>query len=131
MVHSLFSYFNFVLISHYHFVDVLSYQFSTISATNINLFCSPSFFSFYAAIPKSLGQGIQKGLIGLGAGSATAGCLGAGIGQGFSAGKACEAIGRNPEAMDKVRTIMIIGAAIAESGAIYSLLVAIILLFVF
>ena len=74
---------------------------------------------------------IKTGLIGMGAGMATTGCLGAGIGQGFSAGKAAEAIGRNPEALSKIRTIMIIGAAIAESGAIYSLLVAIILLFVY
>ena len=70
-------------------------------------------------------------MIGVGAGLSTTGMLGAGIGQGFSAGKAAEAIGRNPESVNQVRTIMIIGAAIAESGAIYSLLVAIILLFVF
>lgn len=74
---------------------------------------------------------IRIGLVGMGAGMATTGCLGAGIGQGFAAGKAAEAIGRNPESASKVRTIMIIGAAIAESGAIYSLLVAIILLFVY
>lgn len=73
----------------------------------------------------------DRGLIAMGAGMATTGCLGAGIGQGFSAGKACEAIGRNPEALSKIRTIMIIGAAIAESGSIYSLLVALILLFVY
>ncbi|MGH1411615.1 ATP synthase F0 subunit C [Mycoplasma sp. (ex Biomphalaria glabrata)] len=73
----------------------------------------------------------NRGLVGMGAGMATTGCLGAGIGQGFSAGKASEAIGRNPEAAPKVRTIMIIGAAIAESGAIYSLLTALILMFVY
>lgn len=73
----------------------------------------------------------DKGLIGMGAGMATTGCLGAGIGQGFNAGKACEAIGRNPESAKKVQTIFIVGAAIAESGAIYSLLVALILLFVY
>lgn len=73
----------------------------------------------------------DKGLVGMGAGLATTGCLGAGIGQGFSAGKASEAIGRNPEAASKVRTIMIIGAAIAESGSIYSLLVSLILMFVY
>ncbi len=73
----------------------------------------------------------DRGLIGIGAGTATTGMLGAGIGQGFSAGKAAEAIGRNPEAAPKIRTVFITGAAIAESGAIYALLVAIILLFVY
>lgn len=73
----------------------------------------------------------DRGLIGMGGGMAATGCIGSGIGQGFSAGKASEAIGRNPESMPKVRTIMIIGAAIAESGAIYSLLIAMILLFVY
>ncbi len=71
------------------------------------------------------------GAIGIGAGAAATGTLGAGIGQGFSAGKAAEAIGRNPEATAKIRTIFIVGAAIAESGAIYSLLIAIILIFVY
>ncbi|KAF8784113.1 ATP synthase subunit beta like protein [Argiope bruennichi] len=70
----------------------------------------------------------DRGLIAIGAGMAATGCLGAGIGQGFSAGKAAEAIGRNPDAANKVRTIMIIGAAIAESGAIYSLLISLILM---
>ncbi|WP_434414640.1 ATP synthase F0 subunit C [symbiont of Argiope bruennichi] len=73
----------------------------------------------------------DRGLIAIGAGMAATGCLGAGIGQGFSAGKAAEAIGRNPDAANKVRTIMIIGAAIAESGAIYSLLISLILMFVY
>jgi len=73
----------------------------------------------------------DRGLIAMGAGMATTGCLGAGIGQGFSAGKASEAIGRNPEVSKEVRITFLIGAAFAETGAIYSLLVAIILLFVY
>lgn len=72
----------------------------------------------------------DKGLDHLGAGLATTGCLGAGIGQGFSAGKANEALSRNPEMLRRIQTVFIVGAAIAESGAIYSLLVALILLFV-
>ena len=66
----------------------------------------------------------------VGGGVAAIGCLGAGIGQGVIGGKAVEAIGRNPEAEAKVRTQMIISAAIAESGAIYSLVIAMILIFV-
>ncbi len=66
----------------------------------------------------------------LGGGVAAIGCLGAGIGQGFVGGKAVEAISRNPEVENKVRTQYIISAAIAESGAIYSLVIAMICLFV-
>ena len=88
------------------------------------------YFQLFAATTNNY-AGIKEGLIGVGAGTAATGCLGAGIGQGFSSGKACEAIGRNPEAIGKIRSTMIIGAAIAESGAIYSLLIAIILLFVY
>ncbi|WP_342252701.1 ATP synthase F0 subunit C [Spiroplasma endosymbiont of Amphibalanus improvisus] len=66
----------------------------------------------------------------IGAGLAAIGCCGSGIGQGFIGGKAVEAIGRNPEVEGKVRTMYIISAAITESGSIYALVIAIILLFV-
>ncbi|WP_342223580.1 ATP synthase F0 subunit C [Spiroplasma endosymbiont of Asaphidion curtum] len=66
----------------------------------------------------------------IGAGIAVLGCFGAGIGQGYAAGKAAEAVGRNPEANGKIRTMLIIGCAIAETGAIYSLVIALILIFV-
>ena len=104
-----------------------------ILSNTINLITNHAgFFSFFVGnLNVEDFTPIKTGLIGLGAGTATTGCLGAGIGQGFSAGKAAEAIGRNPEAAPKIQTIFIIGAAIAESGAIYSLLIAIILLFVF
>jgi F-type H+-transporting ATPase subunit c len=41
-----------------------------------------------------------------------------------------EAIGRNPEAVSKIQTNMILGVAFAEAIAIYSLVVALILKFV-
>ena len=41
-----------------------------------------------------------------------------------------EAIGRNPEAADIVRTNMILGMAFAEAIAIYALVVALIIKFV-
>ncbi len=66
----------------------------------------------------------------VGGGIAAIGCLGAGIGQGFIGGKSVESIARNPEAEARIRIQMIISAAIAESGAIYSLVIAMILLFV-
>lgn len=72
---------------------------------------------------------VSAGLLGVGAGIAAIGCLGAGIGQGYAAGKACEAVGRNPEAESKIRLMLIIGAGIAETTAIYALLIALIILF--
>ena len=44
--------------------------------------------------------------------------------------KALEAIGRNPEAADKVQSSMILGMAFAEAIAIYALVVALIIKFI-
>lgn len=49
---------------------------------------------------------------------------------GIIAGKALEAIGRNPEASSKIQTNMILGMAFAEAVAIYALVVALIIKFV-
>lgn len=48
---------------------------------------------------------------------------------GWLAGKAMEAIGRNPEAASKVQTAMILAIAFAEAIAIYSLVIALIIKF--
>ena len=66
----------------------------------------------------------------IGAGIAMIGAIGTGIGQGYAAGKASEAVARNPEAESKIRTMMIVGCAIAETSAIYWLIIAILLVFV-
>lgn len=58
------------------------------------------------------------------------GALGPSLAIGLLAGKALEAIGRNPEAAGKIQTSMILGAAFAEAIAIYALVVALILKFV-
>lgn len=52
-----------------------------------------------------------------------------GIGEGYAAAKAVEAIARQPEMSGEIRTTMIIGQAISESGAIYSLAVVLLLMF--
>jgi F-type H+-transporting ATPase subunit c len=52
------------------------------------------------------------------------------LGQGMAVAKAVEAIGRQPEATGQIRSTMIIGCAIAETGGIYGLFVAILLLYV-
>lgn len=58
------------------------------------------------------------------------GAIGPGIGIGIIAGKALEAIGRNPEATSKIQTNMILGIAFAEAIAIYALVMSLILKFV-
>ena len=65
----------------------------------------------------------------LGAGLAVCAAAGAGAGQGFAAGKGAEAVGRQPEARGAILSTMLIGAAVAETTAIYGLLISIILLF--
>lgn len=78
----------------------------------------------------TLAQGIAIAGSAIGAGIAVATGLGAGIGQGVAAGKAAEAVGNQPEARSDVISTMLLGQAVAESSAIYGLVVAIILLFV-
>ena len=65
----------------------------------------------------------------IGAGLAVITGIGAGIGQGFAAGKAAEAVGNQPEAKGDITQTMLLGAAVAESTGIYGLVIAIILLF--
>jgi F-type H+-transporting ATPase subunit c len=67
----------------------------------------------------------------LGAGLAMGfGAIGPGVGEGFAAGKACEAIGRKPEEAGLLTRTMLVGQAVSESTGIYSLVVALLLLFV-
>lgn len=77
------------------------------------------------------GAGMAAGLVAVGAGLAMVGVLGTGIGQGISAGLAAQAVGRNPEAEKKIRVMMIIGMAIAESSALYAFVISFLLLFVY
>ena len=59
------------------------------------------------------------------------GALGPGLGIGILVGKAMEALGRNPEAAPVIQTNMILGIAFAEAVAIYCLVVAVMIGFVF
>jgi F-type H+-transporting ATPase subunit c len=49
--------------------------------------------------------------------------------QGLAAGKAVEAVGRQPEAAGEIRSTLLIGSVVAETGGVYGLLVALILIF--
>lgn len=66
----------------------------------------------------------------IGAGLALIAGIGPGIGQGYAAGKACEAVGRQPEARGDIIQTMLLGQAVAETTGIYGLVIGIILLFV-
>ena len=57
------------------------------------------------------------------------GAIGPALSIGKIAGKAVEALGRNPEAESSIRTAMILGLAFAEAIAIYALVVSLILKF--
>src|SRR5688572_17326365 len=70
----------------------------------------------FAVIAAGVGMAIAAGLCGLGQGRAVA--------------AAVEAMGRQPGAAARIQTAMIIGLALIESLAIYTLVVAMILLFV-
>ena len=66
----------------------------------------------------------------VGAGLSLIAGIGPGIGEGYAVGKACEAIGRQPEAKGAVTSTMIMGCAISETTGIYALVIAILLIFV-
>lgn len=66
----------------------------------------------------------------IGAGLAMVGASGVGAGQGYAAGAAALAVARNPEMKSQIMSTAIIGMAIAESAAIYALIIAILLIFV-
>lgn len=59
------------------------------------------------------------------------GAIGPALGEGNAVGKALEGMARQPEAANTLRTNMILGCAITESTGIYSLVIALLLLFVF
>ncbi len=70
---------------------------------------------------KALGAALCMGL----------GAIGPAIGEGNAVGKALEGMARQPEAAGTLRTNMILGCAITETTGIYSLVISLLLLFVF
>ena len=64
----------------------------------------------------------------IGAGLALIAGIGPGIGEGYTAGKAVEAIARQPEAADKIQRSLLIGCALAEATAVYGLVIGIMLI---
>ena len=57
------------------------------------------------------------------------GTIGAGLGIGNAANGACNAVGRNPGVQGKIMMTMLVGMAMAESIAIYALVISLVLLY--
>ncbi len=64
----------------------------------------------------------------IGAGLSLIAGIGPGIGEGYAVGKACEAIGRQPESKGAVTSTMIMGCAIAETTGIYGFVMGLLLI---
>ena len=77
--------------------------------------------SAIAIAGKAIGAGLCMGI----------GAIGPAIGEGNAVGKALEGMARQPEAAPNLRTNMILGCAITETTGIYSLVISLLLLFVF
>ncbi|MEW6535376.1 MAG: ATP synthase F0 subunit C [Candidatus Auribacterota bacterium] len=59
------------------------------------------------------------------------GAIGPAYGLGYGSCKACEAMTRQPHAASRILKMMLIGQAVSESPAIFSLIVSIFLLFIY
>ena len=68
-------------------------------------------------------------MIALGAGIAALAGIGAGVGIGIATGKAVDAVARQQEAYSKISKNLLLGCALAESTAIYGMVVAILIIF--
>jgi len=58
------------------------------------------------------------------------GAIGSGIGSGYPGGKACEGIARQPAVASQLTTNMLIGSAVCQTPAIFSMVVALMLMFI-
>lgn len=54
--------------------------------------------------------------------------IGAGLGIGYATGKASEATARQPEAAKEIRSILLLGCALAEATAIYGFVIGLALI---
>jgi len=79
-------------------------------------FSGQPLFPTWAAL---IGAGVSTGLA----------AIGSGYGGGVAAGASCEGIARQPESAASVTTTMLVGQAVAQTPAIFGLLVSFILMF--
>lgn len=79
-----------------------------------------------AAHPEEIGGNFFAALAGAGL-AIGLGALGSGLGCGWPAGAACDAVARNPRRSTQATQAMIIGQAVAQSPSIFALVIALIL----
>ena len=65
----------------------------------------------------------------IGAGFSMIAGVGPGIGQGYAAGKATEAVGKRPSLQSTIVRTMFLGQAVAQTTGIYALIISLVLLF--
>lgn len=75
--------------------------------------------SAIAILGKALGAGLCMGI----------GAIGPAIGEGNAVGKALEGMARQPETASQLQSTMILGCAITETTGIYSLIIALLIMF--
>ena len=75
--------------------------------------------SAIVTLGKALGAGLCMGI----------GAIGPAIGEGNAVSKALEGMARQPEAAGNLRSNMIMGCAITETTGIYSLIIALLIMF--
>ena len=76
-----------------------------------------------------LAKGIALAGCAIGAGLALIAGVGPGIGEGNCAARACEAVGRQPEAKSDITSTMILGVALSETTGIYGFVTGLLLMF--
>ena len=76
-----------------------------------------------------LAKGIALAGCGIGAGLALIAGIGPGIGEGNAVARACEAVGRQPECLGDVRSLLILGVALSETTGIYGFVTGLMLIF--
>ena len=65
----------------------------------------------------------------IGAGLALIAGIGPGIGEGYAAGKAVEAVSRQPESKGDVTSTLLLGVALSETTGIYGFVTGLLLIF--
>ena len=65
----------------------------------------------------------------IGAGLALIAGVGPGIGEGYAAGKAVEAVSRQPESKGDVTSTLLLGVALSETTGIYGFVTGLLLIF--
>jgi ATP synthase F0 subunit c len=76
--------------------------------------------TFLLRAPALLGAGLCMGF----------GAMGSGVGSGYPSGNACMGISRQPQMSSKLNSNMLIGSAVCQDPAIFSMVIALMLIFI-